>query len=218
VAELAEPSSDVEQDILLRRTQVLMDSLHRRNICAATFEEADDHLRSSIAYLITLAHNPPHEMIFQDARSIRLLDEVEALTLTLDQKLAELDAYGDEDTGSKVNLCQAAFYREEVEQLRGSLLATRLACQNARAVGIRPSGRGRQPLHVYYEFVRQLHEVYEEGMGRKGYSEKNGTAEGDFVDLVFEAQSILPGSLQGTNLKTVGSRVLSAFADLIPEK
>ncbi len=215
MAEIAEPSRDVEHD-LWRRTQILIHALSRRGICGPTYEEADETLRNHIASLATLAHNPPAELIFQDSRSLELLDQLEDLTNALDAKLEEIEAYRYEDTGSKINLCQLAFDTNEIEQVRCNLLAARFARHHALQVGLRPR-KGRQPLYLYHEFVRRLHKVYVERLGRKGFSEKsNGTAEGDFVDLVFEVQAMLPASLQAADPKTVGSRILTAFSDFNP--
>jgi hypothetical protein len=218
MTEIAEPTPDADHDNVRHRAQILLEALSRRGVCSATYEEVDENLRGRIAYLTMLAHNPPAEIMFQDTQSLKLLDEMQDLTVALDEKLEEIEAYLHENTGEKINVCQLAFDDEEIEHMRSILRAALHARHCALDIGLRPR-KGRQPLHLYHEFVRCLHEVYVERLGRKGFSEKSGaTAAGDFVDLIFEVQAMLPPSLQATDLKTVGSRILTAVSDFNLEK
>ncbi|WP_439361391.1 hypothetical protein [Bradyrhizobium sp. DASA03007] len=216
MAEFAEPSRDAEHD-LRRRTQILIDALNRRGLCGATYEEADESLRSHFAGLTMLACNPPAHLMFQDARSVKLLNELGELASALDDKLEEIDSYSVIDTGEKINLCEFALPQDDIEQLRCTMQVLRLARHRAEEIGVR-ARRGRQTLPVFYEFVRRLHKLYKQRTGRKGFSEKDGLVAGDFVELVFEAQQMLSPSLQSDSLKTVGTRVLAAFSGLNPER
>ncbi|MCK1493272.1 hypothetical protein IVB14_23275 [Bradyrhizobium sp. 180] len=210
MAEIAEPSRDAEHD-LRRRTQILVDALNRRGLCGATYEEADENLRSHLAGLTMLASNPPAFLMFQDRQSLVLLKELGELATALDDKLEEIDRYSVVDTGEKINLCEFVLPQDDIEQLRCTMQTLRLARQRAEEIGLRAK-RGRQTLPLFYEFVRRLHDLYEQRAGRKGFTEVSGTgAKGDFVEFVLDAQKMLPTSLQ-CDRKTIGSRVISAFA------
>ncbi|MFK4726302.1 hypothetical protein ABIE89_007402 [Bradyrhizobium niftali] len=216
MADFAEPSRNAEHD-LRRRTQILIDALSRRGLCGATYEEADENLRSHLAGLTMLASNPPAHQMFQDARSLELLKELGELASALDDKLEEIDRYSVVDTGEKINLCEFVLPQDDIEQLRCSMQALWLARERAEEIGLR-ARRGRPTLPLFYEFVRRLHKLYEQRAGRKGFSEKDSLVAGDFVELVFDAQQMLSPSLQCDSLKTVGTRVLAAFSGSNPEK
>lgn len=158
-----------------------------------------------------LASNPPAFLMFQDRQSLVLLKELGELATALDDKLEEIDRYSVVDTGEKINLCEFVLPQDDIEQLRCTMQTLRLARQRAEEIGLRAK-RGRQTLPLFYEFVRRLHDLYEQRAGRKGFTEVSGTgAKGDFVEFVLDAQKMLPTSLQ-CDRKTIGSRVISAFA------
>lgn len=207
MAEFAEPSHDFR-----RRTQILIDALSRRGLCDATYQDADENLRSHLAGLTMLASNPPAHRMFHDPQSVKLLKKLEGLASALDSKLEEIDRYSVVDTGEKINLCEFVLPQDDIEQIRCSMQALRLARQRAEEIGQR-ARRGRQTLPLFYEFVKRLHKLYEQRAGRKGFTEVSGkVAKGDFVEFVLDAQEMLPPTLRCDTLETVGSRVIAALS------
>ena len=106
-----------------------------------------------------LAHNPPAYLLFQDSRSVELLERPEEEASALDETLEEIDAHSFEETGSKINLCEFALPEYDIEEIRCIMQGLRFARQRAQEIGLR-AARGREPLHLFYEFVRQLHKLY----------------------------------------------------------
>ena len=157
----------------------------------------------------------PDHLRFQDPYSKKLLEKTRRIAVELGECLEEIWSLdkGDIPDSHLINLCEGFFPTEEdYEHTMGTLLALVSTAEMAVGFGAK-GGKGRRPLFIFYAFVRDLQRTYLRSAGKKGFYEKDGTAKGPFVDVVYEAQAILPSELQHRDKRTIGNRVLEAFTE-----
>jgi hypothetical protein len=207
--------------VMAERMEVL-----RRAFGRAGIDLPVQPMRGALWSVALWGHMLPTELRFQDPESRRLIQAVERHALALSAALGDAWEYSGfdaeerdwpEDTGEKVNVCETFFSGDPKAECAWAVASIAFGASQALRTGRAPAGRGRPPLLTYYRFVRDLHELYVTVSKSKGFYEKDGTAHGPFVELVIEAQQILPDQLRLRERTTIANRVLQAFTVEIPE-
>ena len=169
-----------------------------------------------------------HRLRFQDAKSRKLIEAVRKKASELEEAIKaaydysgyrEIVAAGGpfpNETDEKVNVCQSFVSYDLKAENPWALQLIRHSAERALRFGHAPV-RGRPPLLAYYSFIHGLYLLYHLRTRKNGFYEKNGAAEGPFIDLVVEAQKILPDNLRLNERTTIANRVLQAFTVKIPD-
>jgi hypothetical protein len=161
---------------------------------------------------------------FQDPDSRKLIEKVSDRAHDLLEALGEAWAYSGfkdaieggaplpNDEGSKVNVCETFFGEDPEAGCTELVWAICYAAQEALRHGLVKEGkRGRKPQLGYYQFIRELHDLYVGKTGEKGFSRQSeAEPKGPFVDLAVAAQAILPMGLRIRERSTIAWRILAA--------
>jgi hypothetical protein len=111
---------------------------------------------------------------------------------------------------NKLNVCDELFFGLSINDLVERLHHVIYKAGAALAMGVSP-GRGRPRRMGYDDFIQALHHEYFCRKKKKGYYQKEGRAYGAFVDLVIEAQSLLPPQLRMHAPEAIATRVYEAL-------
>jgi hypothetical protein len=193
----------------------IIETFEQHGVVFSSNSNVDQLLRFHAAGAAAQSYSTPDHLLFQDPTSRQLLDRLERVASQFGEVVEEVWEYGLDDAGAgKLNLCEGFFPDQaSCDAVLGTAIAVIHAAQAQKRFGIKPRGRGRQPLYPFYDFTRRLHAIYSFKTEQKGFYEKDGTAVGDFIDLVFKAQSILPREMRHSDIRTVGNRILEAFKE-----
>lgn len=179
-------------------------------------------------YLLQLAHwyqGPIHydHLQHQDVETRRAVEDVhrkaEELFAAIARafELSGLHPEVEHTTGDRINVAETLFDMDETEgEMAWMVTAISMRASGALGVGRPPGRRGQPPKLAYYQFVRDVHALYQARAGKKGYREIGGSAEGPFIELFAEAQAILPVGMRLKERTTIANRVLQAFTVSIP--
>lgn len=91
------------------------------------------------------------------------------------------------DDGRTVNVCETFFTEDPEAECMWPVLGIFLTAEQSLEYGLkRKDGkRGRNPQLDYYQFIRELHDLYVAKTGEKGFSTQSETEpKGPFIDLV----------------------------------
>lgn len=159
---------------------------------------------------------------YQDARSRVLVEAVIHKGMEFRSALVEAwqhSGFADRsedspnDGGEKINLCESLFSEDAEADCIWSVMAIEMQAVMCLERGRKKNGAGRPAHYAYYRFIRQLNELYFDHVGSRGFVDKNGTAEGPFIDVVLQAQTVLPDAFRipAPTRARIGSRILRAF-------
>lgn len=178
---------------------------------------ADDTVAHfKLVSIARLARNPPPELRLADPKSTelvrRLAEAAHELRVAIDAVAERAEAMSDRPETGRVDICQFVFGGTIAADIYRRMIWT--LENEARGVDcwtMRPS-RGRPTMLLFHEFARRISDFYVSRTGNRGFSERNGSAVGPLVDLIHEAQQVLPHECRHSDMRTIGKRLLKALA------